>query len=67
MQTKKFLIQFEFDERTRWLFGTGHLVADLRALASNIGTAFTTGPKPAVTVTAEEVPPSLTTLTQARD
>jgi hypothetical protein len=67
MKTKKFLIQFEFDDRTRWLFGTGHLVADLEALASNLATAFTTGPRPAVTVTAEETMPPLTTLSHRHD
>jgi hypothetical protein len=54
MKTKKFTVQYEWDERTRWLFDAGKSRETLECLAGNIAKAFTTGAIPAVTVIIEE-------------
>ena len=56
MRTQKFTVQFEWDDRTRWLFDSNKSSETLAKLAENIATAFTTGPVPAVTVVIEERP-----------
>jgi hypothetical protein len=50
MIVKQFIVQFESDDSTRWLFSDRDLLAMLWHLNSNAGRAQTEGPEPAVTV-----------------
>lgn len=56
MHTKKFLIQFEFDETTRWLFSDGATASTLQLIGENVATCHTTGAVPRVSVVCDEVP-----------
>lgn len=69
MRNKKFLIQFEFPPETRWLLDRDNepLAGTMRQVCENIASAFTTGPRPAVTVTMEEQPAPAPGLAHIRD
>lgn len=56
MHTKKFLIQFEFDERTRWLFSDGAAAGTLKLMGENLARCHTVGTIPRVSVVVEESP-----------
>lgn len=54
MKIKKYLLQFEFEEGTRWLFSDGATARTLQLVGENVAACHTTGPRPRVTVTVEE-------------
>jgi len=56
MKTKKFLIQIESADTTRWLFPDSHFADLMRTLAMSAVVAHTDGPKPSVIVSPEEQP-----------
>lgn len=56
MSVRKYTIQFELGENTRWLVTAEQELAAIKQLAENLGASFTAGPRPAVTVIREEQP-----------
>lgn len=54
MRIKKYLLQFELAESTRWLIEPGQELPVLKLIGENLAASFTAGPRPAVTVTKEE-------------
>lgn len=56
MRTKKFLIQLQFDDRTRWLYPDTFLTALLQRLAISSVMSHTEGAVPAITCIQEEQP-----------
>lgn len=53
---KKFLIQFEDGENTRWLVNDAQVASIISSIANSVAIAHTTGRKPAVVVSVEEKP-----------
>lgn len=56
MTTKKFLIQIESAENTRWFSDDKDVAAQLQATAEIVARANTNGTEPRATVTLEEAP-----------
>lgn len=56
MPIKKFLIQIESAENTRWLANDGDIAEQLQATAEIVARANTSGTEPRATVTVEEAP-----------
>lgn len=56
MTTQKFLVQFESNETTRWLYSPEAMRQILELMARTTAVAHTTGAQPAVVVTIEEQP-----------
>jgi len=54
--TKKLLIQFEYDERTRWLCSPGELARSVQIVTRSVAICHSAGAIPAITVTEEEHP-----------
>jgi hypothetical protein len=58
MRIKKLLVQFEYDERTRWLADHDQLADFVKPTMESVARCFTQGAVPAITVTEEENPQS---------
>ena len=55
MKIRKFLVQIECSDRTKWTEGPAVVTELLAILATSAIASCTSGPKPAVTVIAEEI------------
>jgi hypothetical protein len=55
---KHFLVEFEYDERTRWIYDDEETRCALSHLASSAAHFNTTGPRPAITVTLQTPTPA---------
>ena len=54
MKTKKFLVQFRFDDNTRWKYDDSDTCYQIAMAAACVGSFQTDGPVPECTVIADE-------------
>ena len=59
LKTKKLLVQFEYDERTRWLFPTDKLCETVAVVMRSVAFCHSAGAVPAITVSEEETPETI--------
>jgi len=56
-QVKRFLVEFEYDESTRWIYDDEEIRRTLEVLAASAAHCNATGPRPAITVTVQTSTP----------
>jgi hypothetical protein len=56
LKIKKLLVQFEYDERTRWLFPANELCNTVAVVMRSVALCHSAGTIPAITVSEEETP-----------
>jgi len=55
---KLFLVEFEYDDRTRWIYDDEEIRCALEHLAASAAHIHTAGPRPAITVTIQTPTPA---------